>query len=330
MQQKLSALLGVLLIPTMSFAGDIVTDGRLKSTAPTGPPLEVASEVMVLNLNADMVDGVEGTDLYARAEIDAKVAAAGGSRFHIGPTASFPIVIDQPGSYVFTADLTVWSSSANAVEIEVDHVTLDLAGHVIRGPGGSISTGTGIYANDVHNVTIHSGTVTGFKYGILLSSTSASSGGGHRLHDLTGSDCDYAAIRFSRGTARDCVTHGSSTGLGCEHCTVLNCQSFDNLIGFELIDAAAVNCTATENTGYGFAAGNATLTGCVASFNENHGIQANSGTAVIGCSVANNTGLGIDINSAGVNVVNSTGIGNDGGNISNCGVASGCHQNYLP
>jgi hypothetical protein len=285
---------------------------------------------MVPNLNADMVDGVEGIDLYTKAQVDAFVAAAGGARFQIGLTTSFPIVIDQPGSYVLTADLTVWSTSDNAIDITVDDVTLDLGGHVIRGPGGATSTGTGIYANDVHNVTLHSGTITGFKYGVYLSSTSASDGGGHRLRDLTGSDCDYTAIWFERGTARDCVTHGSSTGLLCRHCAVLNAQSFDNGIGFELVDASAVNCTATDNTAYGFETGYATLTGCVANHNGNHGIHANAGTAVIGCSVTNNTGLGIDIAGAGVNVVNSTGVGNDGGNIDDCGVGSGCHQNYLP
>jgi len=77
MRPALYALLGVLAVPTVGLVGDIVTDGRFQSTMSTGAPLEVASDDMVLNLNADMVDGVEGTNLYTKAEVDALVAAAG-------------------------------------------------------------------------------------------------------------------------------------------------------------------------------------------------------------------------------------------------------------
>ena len=78
MRPALYVLLGVLLVPTVGLVGDIVTDGKSKSTQSSfslEPPLEVDSPVMVENLNADMVDGVEGTDLYTKAEVDALVAA---------------------------------------------------------------------------------------------------------------------------------------------------------------------------------------------------------------------------------------------------------------
>ena len=87
MRQVLSVLLGILMVPTVCFAGDIQTDGKLKSTLPSGAPLEVASSDVVVNLNADMVDGVEGTNIYTKAEVDALVAAAiassGRKRFYI-------------------------------------------------------------------------------------------------------------------------------------------------------------------------------------------------------------------------------------------------------
>jgi hypothetical protein len=76
MRRGLYVLLGVLLVPTVGLVGDVVTDGKFKSTMSTGAPLEVTSDDMVANLNADMVDGVEGTDLYTKAEVDALVAAA--------------------------------------------------------------------------------------------------------------------------------------------------------------------------------------------------------------------------------------------------------------
>jgi hypothetical protein len=74
MRRGLYVLLGVLLVPTVGLVGDVVTDGTFKSTLSSGAPLEVSSSDMVVNLNADMVDGVEGTDLYTKAEVDALLA----------------------------------------------------------------------------------------------------------------------------------------------------------------------------------------------------------------------------------------------------------------
>jgi len=75
MRPAFYVLLGVLLVPTIGLVGDIVTDGAFKSTKLRGAPLEVASSDMVASLNADMVDGVEGTELYTKAEVDALVEA---------------------------------------------------------------------------------------------------------------------------------------------------------------------------------------------------------------------------------------------------------------
>lgn len=76
MKRTLYVLLGVLLVPTLGLVGDIVTDGKFKSTLSIGAPIEVNSPDMVANLNADMVDGIEGTDLATEAEVQAIVAAA--------------------------------------------------------------------------------------------------------------------------------------------------------------------------------------------------------------------------------------------------------------
>ena len=82
MREKLYMLLAILLVPSLGLVGDIVTDGdvvadgALKSAMPTGAPLEVSSTTMVANLNADMVDGVEGTDIYTKAEVDGLLATA--------------------------------------------------------------------------------------------------------------------------------------------------------------------------------------------------------------------------------------------------------------
>jgi hypothetical protein len=83
MRPTFYVLLGVLLVPTVGLVGDIVTDGTLISTVVPGvPPLQVESTDRVDNLNADMLDGISGEQLYLAAElytkweVDALVAAA--------------------------------------------------------------------------------------------------------------------------------------------------------------------------------------------------------------------------------------------------------------
>ena len=69
MRRVFYVLFVVLLVPAMGLVGDIVTDGDVvaegtfRSSLASGAPLDVASTDMVPNLNADMVDGVEGADL---------------------------------------------------------------------------------------------------------------------------------------------------------------------------------------------------------------------------------------------------------------------------
>jgi hypothetical protein len=76
MRRGLYVLLAVLLVPTVGLVGDVVTDGKFRSTLSSSAPIEVASTSMVANLNADMVDGIEGTDLTTVADVEAIVAAA--------------------------------------------------------------------------------------------------------------------------------------------------------------------------------------------------------------------------------------------------------------
>jgi hypothetical protein len=76
MRRTFFVLFGVLLVPTVGVVGDIEIDGQFKSTRPTGAPLKVASTDKVENLNADMFDDLDSSDIYTRAEVDALVAAA--------------------------------------------------------------------------------------------------------------------------------------------------------------------------------------------------------------------------------------------------------------
>ena len=82
----------------------------------------------------------------------AKVLANGGS---------FPYQINASGSYRLTSNLTV-SSGTDGIDLNSNHVTIDLNGFSIVGVG----SGSGISAVD--SVTVEQGTVTGFSLGLNL------------------------------------------------------------------------------------------------------------------------------------------------------------------
>jgi len=173
-------------------------------------------------------------------------SAADQGRTEIGPTSTFPIVIDEPGSYVLTTDLTVTQSSLDAIEIATDRVTLDLGGHVIRGPGATASTGTGIVGELRGGVTIRNGVVSGFFLGIVMNSVIGPGfNGANRLENLTVNNCGSSGILLSSGTARDIAVHDtgvvSSTvaGFVCTHCSVNNIVTNGNGVGIAITRGSA-------------------------------------------------------------------------------------------
>ncbi|MCP4902256.1 MAG: hypothetical protein GY906_35265 [bacterium] len=252
----------------------------------------------------------------------------------IGPTTSFPIVIDTPGSYVLTADLHVTAAGVNGIQIDVDNVTLDLGGHVVRGPGKA-SAGHGIYGNSRNNITIRNGTVTGFDYGIFLEDSASR---GLRFSDLTASHC-HIGLLFHNGSVKDVVVHNNtieSSSLGmslrCYHCSVINVQARENDFGIYVDVGTVQNCTSNDNFREGFRLNLTSMAGGSAFRNDSHGVDAEFGCAVIGVSVSDNEGWGIDLRaSGGNNVMNCAGYGNDLGGISNCGAGNGngCGQNFM-
>jgi hypothetical protein len=96
------------------------------------------------------VDGV-------REISQAAIEAAGG----------FPYVISETGSYRLTSNLTVASTSANAIEVGDNViVTIDLNGFTISGPGSEGTMGDGIFTAFTQDATVLNGTITGFRNGI--------------------------------------------------------------------------------------------------------------------------------------------------------------------
>jgi len=267
----------------------------------------------------------------------AAFSSADHGRTEIGPTDTFPIVIGTPGSYVLTADLhlTDGGTGTAMIEINADNVTLDLGGHVLKGPGEN-SNGLAVFGEGRTGVTIHGGSITDFGTGVSFLDGSSGTGV-NRFHELVISNIGWGSgLGFSGGTAHDVVVTGVSTtnfvseAVSCSECTLQNVIVRSSYKAFHIRDGSAVNCTATDNE-LGFTLSNASLTGGAANNNSGIGIYAVFRSTLVGVTVSDNGAWGILLESdGGNNVVNCTGGNNTSGNVSGCGDGNGCHQNYLP
>ena len=98
-------------------------------------------------------------------------AAAGSSAQEVSSLSSNdggPVRIDRPGSYRLRQDIRLKGTGA-AIIIGADEVTLDLAGHVLTGPGGK--QGTGIMVDGRRNVSVRNGTLHGFGFGVQVANS---------------------------------------------------------------------------------------------------------------------------------------------------------------
>ena len=81
-----------------------------------------------------------------------------------------PTTIDQPGSYILTADLFVPSSVGVGIAITASDVMLDLNGHTITAAGNL--TGAGIRIANVQNVSVKNGFLVNALMGaVVMNST---------------------------------------------------------------------------------------------------------------------------------------------------------------
>lgn len=154
------------------------------------------------------------------------------------PISSLPFIINEPGSYYVTGNLT--SVDGLGIVINAPNVTLDLMGHTLTGGEGSsaavASTALGV------NPTVKNGRVTGW-------GTAAISVTGAHLFDLEAVDNRSAGFSIgsdsvvSRCTARSNGGHGF---VGSVRNTIESCTSHDNDgHGFSLSTSSSIRfCTA--------------------------------------------------------------------------------------
>jgi len=183
------------------------------------------------------------------------------------PISSVPLVISSPGSYYFIGDLTHTVPDQNAIEVDVNNVTIDLMGFNLIGPGSG--SGRGIYIRARSNVEIRNGTVYNF--------------GGEGIfeaEDFTEESPDYG--NGHRVIGFRAVSNGGG-GI------ILN--GWHHLVK---------DCTVLQNGGFNgiYAGGAATVTGNTVSENEGNGLMAACGSTISGNTVSENGGRGIILNTS--------------------------------
>jgi hypothetical protein len=84
---------------------------------------------------------------------------------------SLPHTITKSGNYVINADLA-YTGKAHAITVKAGDVTIDLQGFTLS-CSDSISPTIAVYVNNVSDVTIKNGVITGFRTGVDIDSPPA-------------------------------------------------------------------------------------------------------------------------------------------------------------
>jgi hypothetical protein len=181
--------------------------------------------------------------------------------------SSFPYVINKPGSYVLTSNLTVPSGAGYGIYISSPNVTVNLNGFAITGSlvctVSSCNSNTvtyGIYSA-VQGATVENGFVSGFFYDVEVANGS--------IKDMTVSSA-YIGI------------YGSLTNI--HHNVAMNCAGYGIYAYFGTVSDNTVNSIGD----YGIYAGSATVMNNNVSWSKFQGIVVNTGLAT-GNSVMYNT-----------------------------------------
>lgn len=136
------------------------------------------------------------TGLLAAAVL---LAAAGAAAADCIPVEA-PTVIDRPGSYCLVEDFEgAVGPGGAAIEIQADHVILDLQGHLLRNtfPPEEGHAGTGVMAWERSHIVVRNGSIAGFWEGVSLGQ--AFFGPTHSVNHLVEEMRVYDCQRFGIG-----------------------------------------------------------------------------------------------------------------------------------
>jgi hypothetical protein len=119
----------------------------------------------------------------------------------VGWNGTFPIVIDQPGSYFLTRNLTTGGAGAIGISITANEVSLDLNGFTLDGLDTS---GVGILSLQTR-VRVHGGSVRRFGIGMSLQGTQPI------VEDVLVTNFGAVGVVIgSNGVVADCFVRGGS------------------------------------------------------------------------------------------------------------------------
>lgn len=229
-------------------------------------------------------------------------------------TITLPFVIDKPGSYVLTSDLT-GAPGADGLIVTASEVTIDLNGFTLRGVEGS---GAGIVVPDgagVLRVAIFNGVVTGWgDWGIRLSRADGDTllEGVEASRNGNGISCPPSSIvrrcqaleNADRGIlvsfsslVEDCTAFGNG-GIGltvADQCVANNCTtSFNGGDGLAAFTSIVQSCVSWRNGGNGFKLSDyCTMRDCFATQNQGNGVQSGLGSSILSSRIKSNSQRGV-------------------------------------
>lgn len=116
--------------------------------------------VGALAVGMAIVSAAPGRAADGRLEINQTCAVNTGC--FPGDGAGFPVTISNPGSYLFTGDMSV-PVDVSGIMVQADDVTLDLNGFRLLSAGGTLTSADGIEGTDRTNIEVRNGTVEGFR-----------------------------------------------------------------------------------------------------------------------------------------------------------------------
>jgi hypothetical protein len=194
-----------------------------------------------------------------------------------GDFPGYPVQISQSGSYRLTSDLTS-STVFTGISVNADHVTIDLNGFSIIGPGTGTS-GSGIIASTgADSTAVLNGRVIGLGSDGIRLRDDARIVGVHVEGSGAGSFVRSGIVVGERSTVRGCTSH-ANTGWGISASsgsTVAESVATSNgEIGISVIVAGSI----VDNTVIG---------------NGQAGVRSGNGGTVSGNVISDNLGLGIE------------------------------------
>lgn len=217
------------------------------------------------------------------------VALAGEGQIEIGPTAVWPIVISQPGSYLLTSDLSPTGVGSGAIQIGVANVILDLGGHFIHG-GGILDGAPGVKSlSGLGGITVRNGVISNFDTCLSLVGAVQA---GNSIESVSVSGCDTGIEAVGATISNSRASGCGMSGISATEGSVSASDARHNYIGFALTSSTCTGCTSDWNSATGFFVQSSVCAGCRAAFNSGEGYNISNGGNLLTASSAQSNGMG--------------------------------------